>query len=255
MAVGQEYHFSMRRPAFSVFALAVAVVLAFPAAAQGPPASVTSPGFGGRFSSSPGVPASVTSPGFGKTTEGFRSHHPFPNQPNCCINPLFPSNGNGRGHHRGNRFPATTPIFIPYYTYPQVIVDAPVDDSLEQMRPQDQYLGGPTIFDRRGPGTAQRPEPAREAERPREQERELESEPVAHSAPAPAADQPETLLVFKDGRQLEVQNYAIVGSTLYDMTPGHPRKVLLADLDLDATTKENDNRGIDFRLPPGAVAE
>ena len=58
------------------------------------------------------------------------------------------------------------------------------------------------------------------------------------------------MLVFKDGHQLEVQNYAVIGDTLYDLTPGRHHKILLADLDLTSTTKQNDDRGIDFRLPP-----
>ena len=79
-------------------------------------------------------------------------------------------------------------------------------------------------------------------------------EPLPQSAaappePAPVADRPPTILVFKDGRQLEVQNYAIVGTLLYDMTPGRRNRIPVADLDLTATAKENDNRGIDFQLP------
>ena len=62
------------------------------------------------------------------------------------------------------------------------------------------------------------------------------------------------MLVFKDGHQLEVENYAIVGATLYDLTEGHRRKVALSDLDLTSTAKQNDDRGIDFHLPAGAVA-
>ena len=62
--------------------------------------------------------------------------------------------------------------------------------------------------------------------------------------------QPPTTLVFKDGHQLEVENYAILGQTLYDLTPGHPRRVALADLDLAATQKQNDDRGVVFQLPP-----
>jgi hypothetical protein len=57
------------------------------------------------------------------------------------------------------------------------------------------------------------------------------------------------LLVFKDGRKLEVGNYAIVGATLFDLTPGHPRKIALADLDLEATRRQNDDRGVTFELP------
>jgi hypothetical protein len=55
--------------------------------------------------------------------------------------------------------------------------------------------------------------------------------------------------VFKDGHLQEVQNYAIVGDMLYDVSAGHHSKIALADLDLNATTKENDDRGIDFQLP------
>ena len=57
------------------------------------------------------------------------------------------------------------------------------------------------------------------------------------------------MLVFKDGHTLEVKNYAIQGDLLYDLTPGHPRKITLADLDMSATQKQNDDRGIDFQLP------
>ncbi|MGB6405504.1 MAG: hypothetical protein WBF26_21880, partial [Candidatus Sulfotelmatobacter sp.] len=63
-----------------------------------------------------------------------------------------------------------------------------------------------------------------------------------------------TVLVFKDGHQLEIGNYAIVNQTLYDLTPGHPHRVALADLDLPATQKLNDDHGITFDLPPSAQA-
>ena len=58
------------------------------------------------------------------------------------------------------------------------------------------------------------------------------------------------MLVFKDGHQDEIQNYAVVGEMLYDLSPGHRRRIALADLDLATTVKLNDDRGIDFRLPP-----
>ena len=58
------------------------------------------------------------------------------------------------------------------------------------------------------------------------------------------------MLIFKDGHQLEVQNYAVIGDMLYDLTPGRHHKIALADLDLTSTVQQNDDRGIDFRLPP-----
>jgi hypothetical protein len=60
---------------------------------------------------------------------------------------------------------------------------------------------------------------------------------------------PATVLVFRDQHKLEVQNYAIVGQTLWNFAPGHTQKIPLSDIDLPATTKVNDERGVDFRLP------
>ena len=68
----------------------------------------------------------------------------------------------------------------------------------------------------------------------------------------PVASQPSTVLIFKDGHQEEISNYAIVGSTLYDLSDGRSKKVQLADLDLSATAKENDQRGVEFQLPAQA---
>ena len=44
-------------------------------------------------------------------------------------------------------------------------------------------------------------------------------------------------------------NDAIVGETLYDLSDGRAKKVALAELDLSATEKQNDERGVDFRVP------
>ena len=60
---------------------------------------------------------------------------------------------------------------------------------------------------------------------------------------------PATVLVFRDQRQQEVQNYAIVGQTLWNFAPQHTQKIPLSDLDLAATAKANDERGVDFRVP------
>ena len=72
---------------------------------------------------------------------------------------------------------------------------------------------------------------------------------TAQPAEAPVPDQPQTVLIFRDGHQVEVQNYAVVGDMLYELTPGHHRKIAIADLDLKATAKQNDDLGIGFQLP------
>ena len=81
---------------------------------------------------------------------------------------------------------------------------------------------------------------------------DVESDPVAPDPLPPALP---TVLVFKDGHQLEVSNYAIVGSTLFDLTPGHARRVALADLNLDSTRQKNEENGIVFELPATAQAD
>jgi hypothetical protein len=75
------------------------------------------------------------------------------------------------------------------------------------------------------------------------------SSPDADEVTEPVRNQPATVLVFKDGHQSDVLNYAIVGDTLFDFASGRTHKILLADLDLPATHKANDDRGVDFQIP------
>lgn len=57
-----------------------------------------------------------------------------------------------------------------------------------------------------------------------------------------------TVLVFRDGHQQEVSNYAIMGQTVY-VFDKRTQKIALSDLDVAATIKLNDDRGIDFHVP------
>lgn len=122
-----------------------------------------------------------------------------------------------------------------------------------------EYQGGPTVFDRRGSGAASYVPPTysgpAHAKLPAHAQSEDAPDSSAYSKPdPPEPPQPPTTLVFKDGRQLVIENYAIVSQTLYDLTSGHSRKIALADLDLPATEKENDDHGVAFQLPPSAQA-
>jgi len=60
---------------------------------------------------------------------------------------------------------------------------------------------------------------------------------------------PATVLVFRDEHKQEIHNYAIVGQTLFNFNPQHTQKIPLSDLDIPATAKENDERGVDFHVP------
>jgi hypothetical protein len=206
---------------------------------HGVPPSVTSFGFGGTPGFH-GVPPSVTSLNFGNvpfhaSRFGFR-----------------PGPVRFRHHHHRGEF--ITPFFgggyyIPYasdYEDPgYYVLNTGIDDSMEE-----DYRGGPTIFDRRGPGMSRPVRPENDDFRAElNSERQKTREPVVLQ---PVADQPSTVLIFKDGHELEVHNYAIVGTTLYDLSDGRTRKVALAELDLSATMKHNDDRGVSFQLPAGA---
>ena len=62
-----------------------------------------------------------------------------------------------------------------------------------------------------------------------------------------------TVLVFRDGHQQEVTNYAIMGQTVY-VFDNRTQKIALTDLDVAATIKLNDDRGVDFHLPAHATS-
>jgi hypothetical protein len=61
--------------------------------------------------------------------------------------------------------------------------------------------------------------------------------------------EPATALVFRDKHVEEVRNYAISGGTLWVLNESAAKKIPLAQLDLDATVKMNDDRGVDFQVP------
>lgn len=224
---------------------------------NGTPASVTSINSGGHLNSTPGVPASITSLG----PNGLQPRNPGFNQPPCCSliqpNPNQPLGQRNHHHRRGQFFPGGGAVYVPY-AYPVVVGESEADpaaDQQEEDQREDDYRGGPTIFDRRGAGQPARSYADAYAQRPSRPQPETEAAATASPAEAPVADQPQTVLVFKDGHQVEVQNYAVIGDVLYDLTPGRHHKIPLADLDLKSTMNQNDDRGIDFRLPPNPEAK
>ncbi|MGA9564480.1 MAG: hypothetical protein WBS19_03060 [Candidatus Korobacteraceae bacterium] len=74
------------------------------------------------------------------------------------------------------------------------------------------------------------------------------------AAPADAAPVEPTVLVFRDGHQQQVNNYAIMGQTVY-VFDSRTQKISLSDLDVPATIKLNDDRGVEFQLPKAKQAD
>jgi hypothetical protein len=248
-----RYHFPMRR------LLAIALLAALPAAAQihGVPPSVTSitPG-----RSTPGVPASVTSLG----PNGFGNH--------CCRAGFQFGSGHHNfsfGHHQHHRTGVVVPYYYyPYYaTYPSAYV-APASTAEYEAR-EEEEPPAPTIYERRSriayptdqdrygehytdsrEAERRRAKAESEEERQAAEEREKRAqEEKSRTEAKPEEQEPATVLVFKDGHHQDVSSYAISGEVIYDLGHGRARKILLADLDLAATIKLNDQLGNDFRLP------
>lgn len=72
----------------------------------------------------------------------------------------------------------------------------------------------------------------------------------------PAAKLPPAVLVFRDGHTEEIGKYMIRGATLYTSADywssgSWTRKVPIAELDVPATLKQNQERGAKFSLPSG----
>jgi hypothetical protein len=80
-------------------------------------------------------------------------------------------------------------------------------------------------------------------------ERLREERDRQRQAAAPEAKPQPTELVFRDKRTEEIQNYAISGQTLWVLTEQRARKIPLSEIDLAATRKVNEDRGVDFEIP------
>ena len=247
----------MKRAAIAVAAVLALALMAPAAVAQikGAPASITSIGMGGK-SFTPGVPASINSLGPG----GFSTCTNSALIPSAlgCTNPAFTPtlnfttgtvlfgqrfnihNGNGHRHGRGG---SGGVVYYPYavpvpYGYAQGTGEMVVDQEAAEPDPP-----APTIFERR---------PA-ESYTQRSAVAANQYTPAAAPAQSDSAHEAiPVVLVYKDGHEQEVRNYAIVGKTLYDLGAFVAHKIPLADLNLPATMKANEDRGVEFNLPSGA---
>ena len=233
------YHLNVRQMTLFLF-LVFLLSTAYAQVPGAPPTGAVRP-FTGPVQPSTGAPSAAprgfATPGFAPATS-----HPFTHRDG--------SHHDGNVHHRSS-YPFVGYGGIYAYGVPYAYADDPnATDQGYDVTDDSNYQGGPTVFDRRGTGPQSYVPP-------------VENVPAPHAEPAadnravssePQPVQPLTILVFKDGHKLEVGNYAIVGVTLFDMTPGHPRKIAVTDLDLDATQKQNDDRGVVFQLPPSLQA-
>ena len=258
----------MKRAAILAVVLYAAAALA---QVHGVPASVTSQT---DTRMTPGTRASVTSMG----PNGFSST-PLPAMPpsnfTCfggvvCALGVAPSSQSSHHHHGhgGNGSPNWYPgySYYPAYSYPAYGYSVysgeeplPIPGymqpgysgyGLPSAYPPDNTPDPPaqTIFERRPTSFPRARDEARYDEPyvpPAQQAQGQRSKSVEIGV----GQQETTTLVYRDGRKQDVQNYAIVGKTLFNFDGTGPFKVQLADLDLPATEKLNGDRGVEFKLP------
>ena len=66
---------------------------------------------------------------------------------------------------------------------------------------------------------------------------------VPQPAPPPA---PPITIVLRNGQQLQVQNYAVMGATLWDFSNQPARKIPVSNIDVEASAKASSASGADF---------
>ncbi len=181
--------------------------------------------------------------------------------------------GASRGQHFGNGFgwgngfghPGSSPFFFhhhhhyfyrswpyagyygyPYYSDPGYYGDDSYSADSYQSYPAPDYS---TAYVDNSAEQAEIDRLENEVDRLREERQARESQASGASQSRPKTDLPPTQLVFRDKRTEEVQNYAIVGQTFWVLGEQRARKIPLADLDIPATKKANDDRGVEFQLP------
>ncbi len=174
---------------------------------------------------------------------GFRQTFIGPRQPFFGFRqPFF---GPLRFHHRFF-FSTFSPFFFGYYGYP-LYYPGYSYSTLDSYPAYDYYASNSA----RNSNDIARQQ--RDIDRLEDEVARLREERESREA-APRKQQVETrttptLLVFRDKHTQEVQNYAIVGGTLWILSEQRATKLPLSWLDIDATTQANDERGVEFRLP------
>ncbi len=212
-----------------VFYLRCLLILALgttaPAQIHGIPASASSLAAPTRF----GIPASVSSLG----PNGFSD----PTVPRfSSVEPMLEPTMRlgGRHHHRDDQF---FPVAYPVYVYPAISYD-PEPEVVRAPPPAEPQRIIVEIRDTREQKPAPPQPPAKE-----------ESKDLHEKSAAPERPSDPVVLIYLDGHKQEIRDYAIMGGTLFDLSDGGTKKIPLDTLNIAATKKINDDRGVSFKVP------
>jgi hypothetical protein len=148
------------------------------------------------------------------------------------------------GHHRGHlqggygSYGWGAPLELPYDSeYGQMEGRGTFEQG--QAEPAPDTRVGPTVFEYNGRASAAGNQPVEQSAAT------LEPQPAEGGSQSSTTP---TVLVFRDGHQQEVENYAIAGNKLI-VVGDKTERIQLSDLDLNATAKANEDRGVDFKMP------
>lgn len=245
----------LRQAMIAVLGGTITVLLALPSAAQwhGPPTTTT---IGGHFLApppsvlsvsgphlAPPLPSVTSIPNYGYTNFGYTRWLPHGGYNNGYY-------GRRRGYGYGSAgYSYAVPYYIPLdgYGYDYMGGSGPDLYSGPPIAPGDPILHivveQPPARYRTGESDYAEGPPAQAQAVPQEQSAAREAKPNEPS-----------VLVFRDGHQQQVANYAIMGQTVY-VFDKRTQKIALADLDVPATIKANDDRGLEFKIPPQKPAQ
>jgi hypothetical protein len=130
--------------------------------------------------------------------------------------------------------------------------DGVINDLMFQLRDQQRELDYLMNNQQRAPQAA--PAPQQQGPAPRGSLLRPQSPGSAANGVSSGPQQPATTLVFKDGRRANVYNYAIAKGTLTVLDNGTRQRIPLSQLDIPATQKANEDRGVTFKAPTAAVS-
>lgn len=240
-----------------------------PSGSMAPPASLLT----GGTHMSPGA-ATITSPSFGVRQNGgsFGGQH---NRNGVPLRGTVPPRRDHGGRNHNNRHVPFYGGYYPYYGYgytyaePVYVEDrsslsgAGTFETAATVEEEDDRVA-PTVFENRRPSDLYYHPRAGESSVLDEatsrygehytERRESAAEQTnggVVSANGNENNDITTLLIFRDGLQREVTNYAIMGQYIYVFV-GDRRKIPLSEIDVDATIKANEARGSEFKIPSSA---
>jgi len=252
-----------------MFRLATVILIAVLVVFVAAPASLEAQHRGGFGTTSGGVHSSGavrTSPARPSTSIIGRPVTPFVNPPVTGFG-RAPTLGTSRAFPR-SRGVATVPAFIPnfgfgygyypfnYYSpFPGAVsvVPDPITQGYgyDYGYGQDQYAQDQAAAQNQADLNYEVSRLSQEVENLRQQQAMLAAPPPQPVAPVlvtPPAPVTPTMLVFRDGHRMEIQNYAVIGQTLWILDQRASTTIPLSDLDLDATQRENAARGMRFSV-------